>query len=157
MAHVKVFALGLALVGATTFALADAEVEGNGRLIALHPKVAQECSACHVAFWPNFLPTSSWKQVLTTLDKHYGADASLPAADQQEITDWIIANSQELGEAPPGNRITKAFWFTRKHGTRHVRADVWSRPSVKSPANCQACHVDAAKGDFNEHKIRIPG
>ena len=157
MAQVKVFALGLALVGASTFTLADPEVEGHGRRIALHPKVAQECSACHVAFWPNFLPTSSWKQVLTTLDKHYGADASLPAADQQEITDWIIANSQELGEAPPGNRITKAFWFTRKHGPRHVRADVWSRPSVKSPANCQACHVDAAKGDFNEHKIRIPG
>ena len=91
MAQVKVFALGLALVGASTFTLADNEVEGNGRRIALHPKVAQECSACHVAFWPNFLPTSSWKQVLTTLDKHYGADASLPAADQQEITDWIIA------------------------------------------------------------------
>ena len=102
MAQVKVFALGLALVGASTFTLADNEVEGNGRRIALHPKVAQECSACHVAFWPNFLPTSSWKQVLTTLDKHYGADASLPAADQQEITDWIIANPQRSEEHTSG-------------------------------------------------------
>ncbi len=157
MDHVRTFSVALALCGASTLLYADGDVEDSGRRIALHPKVAQECSACHVAFWPNFLPTSSWKQVLSTLDKHYGADASLAAADQQVIYDWIVANSQELGEAPPGNRITKAFWFTRKHGTRHIRADVWSRQSVKSPANCLACHIDAAKGDFNEHKIRIPG
>lgn len=157
MAFVGKIALGMALIGLGAMAQAEDEHEGGGRHLPLHPKVAQECAACHVAFWPNFLPTSSWKQVLGTLDKHYGADASLSAADQQVISDWFMANSQELGEAPPGNRITKAFWFTRKHGTRHVRADVWMRPSIKSPTNCQACHVDAAKGDFNEHKIRIPG
>jgi hypothetical protein len=157
MKYVRTFSMALALCAASTLLYADADVEDSARRIPLHPKVAQECSACHVAFWPNFLPTSSWKQVLSTLDKHYGADASLPAADHQVIFDWFLANSQELGEAPPGNRITKAFWFTRKHGTRHIRADVWSRQSVKSPANCQACHIDAAKGDFNEHKIRIPG
>jgi hypothetical protein len=134
----------------------DDEHEG-GRRVALHPKVAQECSACHVAFYPNFLPTSSWKKVMASLDKHYGTDASLAPADQQLITHWLLANSQELGEAPPDNRITKSFWFTRKHGTRHVRTEVWNRPAIKSPSNCQACHVDAAKGDFNEHRVRIPG
>lgn len=152
MTHFKLFTLSLALLGCGTVALAD----GAGQRIVLHPKMEQECSACHIAFRPNFLPTSSWMQVMGSLDKHYGADASLTPADQKEITDWIQANSQELGEAPPGNRITKSFWFTRKHGTNHVKAEVWRRASVKSPANCQACHVDAAKGDFNEHKIRIP-
>lgn len=133
-----------------------AVADGGGQRLTLLPKMESECSACHIAFRPNFLPTSAWKQVMGSLDKHYGTDASLSPADQQEITNWIVANAQELGEAPPDNRITKAFWFTRKHGTNHIKADVWRRNSVKSPANCQACHVDAANGDFNEHNIRIP-
>jgi len=153
--------LGLMMLASALGAQAEDGEHGDehegGRRVTLHPKVAQECSACHVAFYPNFLPTSSWEKVMTSLDKHYGSDASLTPADQQVISHWLTANSQELGEAPPDNRITKSFWFTRKHGTRHLRTEVWSRPAIKSPSNCQACHVDAAKGDFNEHRVRIPG
>lgn len=122
----------------------------------LLPKMEKECSSCHIAFRPNFLPKSSWQQVMASLDKHYGTDASLPAADTKEIADWLDTVALNVGEAPPNNRITQAFWFTRKHGTNHVKADVWQRASVKSRANCQACHVNADKGDFNEHNIRIP-
>lgn len=135
----------------------DEHEHEGGRRVPLIPKVAQECSACHVAYYPNFLPGSSWKKIMANLDKHFGADASLTPKDQQLITHWLLSNSQEFGEAPPENRITKSSWFTRKHGTRHVRADMWNRPSIKSPSNCQACHVDAAQGDFNEHRVRIPG
>jgi len=122
------------LVAAMCVHAEDEHEGGGGRRVALSPKVAQECSACHVAYYPNFLPTSSWKKVMANLDKHFGTDASLTPADQTEITHWLLANSQELGEAPPENRITKSFWFTRKHGTRHVRTDIWSRPSIKSPS-----------------------
>jgi hypothetical protein len=146
------FTFGMALLCFGTLALA----EEGGQRIQLNSKMEQECSACHIAFRPNFLPTSSWMQVMRSLDKHFGTDASLSNADHKEITDWIVANTQEIGSPPPGNRITKSFWFTRKHGTSHVKADVWSRDSVKSPANCQACHVNAAQGDFNEHNVRIP-
>jgi len=152
MAQFKTLTFGLMLLGCSALALAE---EGNSRL-KLNPKMAQECSTCHIAYRPNFLPTSSWKQVMGALDKHFGTDASLPAADHKEVTDWIVAHSQEIGTPPPDNRITRSFWFTRKHGTNHIKADVWSRDSVKSPANCQACHVNAAQGDFNEHNIRIP-
>jgi hypothetical protein len=148
--------VGLAIVTSALYVHAEDEHEG-GKRVPLIPKVAQECSACHVAYYPNFLPSSSWKKVMANLDKHFGTDASLAPADQQIITQWLLANSQEFGEAPPENRITKSSWFTRKHGTRHVRTDMWSRPSIKSPSNCQACHVDAAQGDFNEHRVRIPG
>ena len=151
MSRFTSFTLGLALLSSSTLAMAD-----GGQRITLNPKMEKECSTCHIAYRPNFLPTSAWKQVMSSLDKHYGTDATLAAADQTEISNWIVANSQEIGEVPPGNRITKAFWFTRKHGTNHIKPDVWSRNSVKSPANCEACHVDAAKGDFNEHNIRIP-
>lgn len=123
----------------------------------LLPKMEKECASCHIAFRPNFLPKSSWQKVMATLDQHYGTDASLSAADTQEITDWLNTVALDVGEAPPNNRITQSFWFTRKHGANHVKPYIWQRPSVKSRTNCQACHVNADKGDFNEHNIRIPG
>jgi len=128
----------------------------GGAVTPLLPKMEQECAACHIAFRPNFLPRSSWQKVMGSLDKHYGVDASLPDADTQVIADWLNSVAQELGEVPPNNRITESFWFKRKHGNNHVKADVWLRDSVKSRANCQACHANAALGDFNEHNIRIP-
>ncbi len=152
MTQFQSFTLGLAILGCSTLALA----EEGGKRLQLDSKMAQECSACHIAYRPNFLPTSSWKHIMGSLDKHFGTDASLSPADHQHITNWIVAHSQEIGAPPPGNRITKSFWFTRKHGTNHIKTEVWSRNSVKSPANCQACHVNAAQGDFNEHNIRIP-
>ncbi len=141
----------LALVATSSAAWADGP--------AVTPLLAQmekECSSCHIAYRPNFLPKSSWRQVMANLDKHYGADASLPPADTQAIAGWLDQVALDVGEAPPNNRITQSFWFNRKHGTSHVKADVWQRASVKSRSNCQACHVNADKGDFNEHAIRIP-
>jgi mono/diheme cytochrome c family protein len=157
MAFRSKWIIGLVMLTSALAAQAEDDEHEGGRRVTLLPKVAQECSACHVAYYPNFLPTSSWKKIMGSLDKHYGTDASLTPADQQIISHWLIANSQELAEAPADNRITKSSWFTRKHGTRHVRTEIWSRPSIKSPSNCQACHIDAAQGDFNEHRVRIPG
>lgn len=128
----------------------------GGGVTPLLPKMGKECSSCHIAYRPNFLPRSSWKQVMASLDQHYGADASLSDADTAEIAAWLDKTALDVGEAPPNLRITESFWFKRKHGTNHVKADVWSRASVKSRSNCQACHVNAAQGDFNEHNIRIP-
>lgn len=149
----------LALMGAAHAERGEAgEHEGGGRAArsTLLPKMAQECSSCHIAYRPNFLPTSSWMKIMANLDKHFGTDASLADADQKAITDWLRANSQQVGEAPPDNRITRAFWFQRKHGSRHLGADVWSRASIKSPSNCQACHTNADQGNFDEHAVRVP-
>ena len=32
----------------------------------------------------------------------------------------------------------------------------FSRESVGGRANCVACHRDAERGDFNEHRVAIP-
>ena len=145
--------IATALVGLSGI---TAWAEGGGATPLL-PKMEAECSACHIAYRPNFLPRAAWKQVMASLDKHYGTDASLPAADTAEIAAWLNKTALDVGDIPPKLRITESFWFKRKHGTNHVKAEVWSRASVKSRSNCQACHVNAAKGDFNEHNIRIPG
>ena len=117
----------------------------------------QECGSCHLAFPTNLLPKASWQRVMNGLDKHYGSDASLDADAQKQINIWLQANGgqgKRAREEPPLDRITRSAWFERKH--REVNAATFKRVSIKSPANCTACHRDAAQGDFEEDRVRIP-
>ena len=117
----------------------------------------QECSSCHLAFAPGLLPAESWRKVMTGLDKHFGSDASIGDQDNKEITAFLVRNASNRWSAPTSPlRITEAAWFKRKHDSREVPTTVWKSPKVKSPANCQACHPQAERGDFNERNIRIP-
>lgn len=116
-----------------------------------------ECASCHMAYPPGLLGQKNWQNIMSGLDKHFGADASLDPKIQTEITQWLMKNAatkEKYSALAPDNRITKTSWFIRKHD--EVRSDVWKRAGVKSPANCSACHADAAKGDFNEDRVRIP-
>ena len=116
-----------------------------------------ECTSCHMAYPPGLLGQKSWQNIMSGLDKHFGTDASLDPKAQAEITQWLIKNAatkEKYSALAPENRITKTSWFIRKHD--EVRADVWKRAGIKSPANCMACHADASSGDFNEDSIRIP-
>lgn len=116
-----------------------------------------ECASCHMAYPPGLLSEQSWKNVMSSLSKHFGTDASVDAKTQAEITSWLMKNAatrQKYSETAPENRITKTSWFIRKHD--EVRLDVWKRAGVKSPANCSACHIDAANGIFSEKNIKIP-
>lgn len=116
-----------------------------------------ECASCHMAYPPGLLSEKSWQNVMSALGKHFGTDASVDAKTRTEITNWLIKNAatrQKYSETAPENRITKTSWFIRKHD--EVKADVWKRAGVKSPANCGACHIDAASGVFSEKNIKIP-
>jgi hypothetical protein len=94
---------------------------------------------------------------MASLDKHFGADASLATAETKEITDFLVkfGSNRWSGAATP-LRITETMEFKRQHGGDELPAGVWKRPSVKGPSNCQACHPGADKGDFNERSIKIP-
>ena len=116
-----------------------------------------ECASCHMAYPPALLSEQSWKNVMSSLSKHFDTDASVDAKTQAELTNWLIKNAatrQKYSETAPENRITKTSWFIRKHD--EVRPDVWKRAGIKSPANCSACHIDAANGIFSEKNIKIP-
>ncbi len=124
---------------------------------ALPLAYTQECGSCHLAFPPNLLPKASWQRVMSSLDKHYGSDASLDAATQKQIDTWLQTyggQGKRAREEPPQDRITRSAWFERKH--REVSAATFKRVAIKSPANCAACHGDAAQGDFDEDRVRIP-
>jgi hypothetical protein len=117
----------------------------------------EECASCHMAYPPGLLGQKNWQSIMSGLDKHFGADASLDAKTQTEIAQWLIKNAAtraKYSAFASENRITKTTWFIRKHD--EVQLDVWKRAGIKSPANCSACHADAVKGDFEEDRVRIP-
>lgn len=156
--------LGLALVAVLLplGATAADKYGGENRGKPLQPaqvnaKWQQECGSCHIAYAPGLLPAESWRKLMSRLDKHFGDDASLTAQESKEITTFLVNNASNRWSANTAPlRITESAWFKTKHNNREIAPDTWKRPSVKSPANCQACHVDAAKADFNEDRIKIP-
>jgi mono/diheme cytochrome c family protein len=136
--------------------------EGKSLALALRPgqvdvKWQQECSSCHIAYAPGLLPAESWRRVMAGLDQHFGTDASLTPTESREITDFLVryGTNRWSGAAAP-IRITETSGFVREHRGDEVPAGAFKRASVKSAANCQACHSAAANGDFNEHGVRIP-
>jgi nitrate/TMAO reductase-like tetraheme cytochrome c subunit len=121
----------------------------------------EECSSCHLAYPPQMLHADSWRAMMNGLSKHFGTDASLDEKRRATITDFLVTNSgdRKTGDTRdargfPLLRITETARFAKKH--REVPAATWKRASIKSPANCTACHAQAAAGDYNEHSINIP-
>lgn len=143
--------LGLA---ALTPAHADS---GNMLPRSVPAAYTQECGSCHTAYPPGMLPARSWQRMMNGLDKHYGTDASLDAATLQQISVWLQAYAgtyKRVREEPPQDRITRSAWFERKH--RKVDPAVWTHASVKSAANCAACHSGADRGDYDDDNLRYP-
>ena len=122
------------------------------------PKYQQECAACHLAYPPGLLPAASWQRLMGGLDRHFGTDASLDAESAALVTRWLVAHAgtgrRVSATPPPEDRITRSAWFIRKHD--EVAPAVWKRASIKSAANCLACHPGAERGDFEEDRVRIP-
>ena len=152
----KKFSLALALAAGL---LVNAQADPVGSRVTPLPQYQQECAACHMAYPPGLLPAASWQRMMGSLNKHYGTDASLDAASASNISGWLKTNAgsyKRVSEEPPQDRITRSAWFLRKHRDGEVPAGVWKRASVGSPANCVACHAQAAQGNFDEHAVKIP-
>ncbi len=147
--------LSLGLLSLAGLSLADGD--RSRPVLPLLPVYKQECAACHLAYPPGMLPAASWQRITANLPTHYGTDASLDPATVSELNRWLVANAgtyKRVREVPPEDRITRSAWFVRKHD--EVPAAAWKRASVKSAANCAACHGGAEKGDFSEDLVRIP-
>ncbi len=121
----------------------------------------EECASCHLAYPPQMLDANSWRAVMSGLSKHFGSDASIDESRRLAITDFLVAHSggRKTGETRdakglPLLRITETARFEKRH--RKISAATWQHAAIKSPANCSACHPDAAAGGYSERAIRIP-
>ena len=135
------------------------EMQG-GNLMAKNTAWVAECSTCHIAYPPGVLPASSWREIMRTLDQHFGTDASLDAKAVAEILPFLEQNAGESSAretkaaqaGKPTLRITEMGWFKHEHD--EISDIIWKR--VNSPSNCVACHTQADKGNFDEDAIKIP-
>ena len=145
-----------AVAGLAVAPLAQAD-DGRRMPRTVPAAYTQECGACHTAYPPGLLPAVSWHRVMAGLDRHYGSSASLDAASVAQLDAWLQAHAgtyKRVREAPPEDRITRSIWFERKH--RAIDPATWKLASVKSAANCVACHAGADRGDFDDDNVQMP-
>ncbi|MDP2264187.1 MAG: diheme cytochrome c [Hydrogenophaga sp.] len=154
----KVLAGRLGVALCVGFVLGTAHAE-SGRLMpqVVLPVYVQECAACHTAYPPGMLPARSWQRLMGGLDQHFGTDASLDPATVQQLAGWLQAHAgtyKRVAKEPSEDRITRSAWFVRKH--RHIELGVWLLPSVKTAANCAACHTGTEQGLYDDNRLQMP-
>lgn len=139
------------------------------------PLYAEECGACHMAYQPGLLPSSSWQRIMAAdaLADHYGDDASLGDDLRAQLTDYLTAHAADqaqrvrsrafavskAGSAAASTglpRITETAYFLRKHDDIPARL-VSENPDVSSFSQCNKCHRQADSGNYHEDQVRIPG
>ena len=150
-----VAALGAMLALAAGGAFADDDVRIRP---PNHAAWRQECGTCHVAYPPQLLPAVSWRAIMNGLDRHFGTDASFDPQQRADILRFLETNAGRGRGSTGGKprlRITETRWFIHEH-SEELPANIWRRPSVKSPANCIACHTAADRGDYSERTLRLP-
>lgn len=143
-------------------ALAD---KGPRVQVISDPLVVKECSACHMAFQPEFLPARSWKKLMEPkeLSNHFGDDATLPEASRARIEAYLMQNAAgvapgkesgkvaaSIGAGETPLRITETGRWLQKHRPGEVNPESFKSPKVKSKANCVACHSGAAQGLYED-------
>ncbi len=135
---------------------------------ALDPLYTQECGSCHLVYPANLLPAASWKAVMAGLEDHFGENAELDQQDNLQIESFLINNSADNGRYANLRyaatidsrtvplRITELPFFVREHDEVPKRM-VQGNEQVGSFSQCDACHTNATRGDFDEDQVSIPG
>jgi len=120
----------------------------------------KECTACHLAYPTKGLSAKSWKGVMSNLANHFGDNAEMSAKTTKLIGQYLQDNASGRrwfsSATSKSNRITDTSWFRRAHDEVPSRL-VTGNPQVKTFARCDACHLHAKQGQFDEHDVRIPG
>ena len=128
----------------------------------------QRCASCHVAFRPDLLPASSWRELIDELPDHFGVAVELPAAQAVAVLAFLESQAanrvstaialgvmERMASTDRPLRVTETRWFRSRHFG--IARATWARSEVASPANCAACHRNAERGIFDELSVHIPG
>jgi len=121
------------------------------------PAYRSECGDCHLPYPPALLAAPDWQRLLAGLDRHFGSDATVDRENRAKIAAFLerhAGSPHKLGSAGEPPRISQTARFKRKH--REVPKALWQDARVKSAANCEACHRDAAAGRYSEHDLVLP-
>ena len=109
------------------------------------------------------VPVANWSDIMQKLEGHVGKNGKVDAEGAKIIARYLdqpipVEQAGNLEKMLPDAslRITEQPRFLRKHDEVPKKM-VAGNPKVGSFSQCDRCHADAAKGDFNEHRVDIPG
>jgi hypothetical protein len=152
----------------------DRKEPGNGAASAALPDPGYtlykaECAGCHIAYPPSLLPAASWRATMGALQDHFGENAEIDMATADRIMSFLDDHAAAKGTGTYGERtwratvgrapmlrITETDYFRGQHHEIPERM-VIGNPQVGSFSRCEACHAKAELGNFDEHRVRIPG
>ena len=133
------------------------------------PAYAKECGSCHFAYLPGMLPARSW-QALLQQKTHFGESLALAPDTHQKIEAYLAANAADhsayegshvilsrLPDSATPLRITQLPLMRQYHSMVSKLMGAGAVPVKGGLGNCEACHADAASGDFGLKKIHVPG
>ena len=133
--------------------------------MASNEDFTSECGDCHEVYHPSLLPHASWTTLMTSLDDHFGEDASLMPETAVTITAHLLAHASEAWDTEAANRfrtvspeaptqISATPYWVRKHDD--IADAVFKRKGVGGKSHCKSCHLDADSGRFDDQQINIP-
>jgi len=129
-----------------------------------NPLYIDECGSCHMAYPPQLLPSASWRKIMQGLDDHFGENAEVDASARKVLDTYLVETSgssayhklfRNLGDQTP-LRITELPYFVHEHDeipSRFIQAN----DKVSALSQCNACHQNAERGQFDEDDVIIPG
>lgn len=129
----------------------------------------KECSACHMAYQPGFLPARSWEKIFSNLHDHFGENAELPVEDTKTLKAYAMQNAADHSDYKRSKKIMKSLSASdtplRITDVKYIRSEhhevpdrlITGNPKVKSLSRCENCHTHADSGSFSEGEINIPG
>ena len=94
----------------------DDEDQGKAPMVS-NAKWVSECGACHLAYPPRMLPAESWRAIMAGLDKHFGSNAGLDAADVNEITAFLEKNADTRKKSHEMHRASRYCASPRPAGS----------------------------------------
>ena len=130
----------------------------------------EECGSCHFAFQPGLLPSVSWQKLFASsaLENHFEENAELDEPLRKALLNYALQNaaeksyykrSRKIEYATRGQdaplRITEVSYIKRKHHEIPERL-ITGNDDVNSLSNCDACHTQADKGNFDDDSVNIP-
>jgi len=127
----------------------------------------ENCSECHFAFHPSLLPARSWQKIFDNQHTHFDEDLDLDADTVTELLKFHLDNAAEKGLTEPARkilyytpedvtpiRITKTVYWKNKH--KDIDEVYWKHDKIRLKGNCNACHLDAKEGTYEDSDMRLP-
>ncbi len=134
-----------------------------------HRVYATDCGTCHKPYPAYLLTEKSWSRLMDGLNEHFNeriTEHNISTPARSSIRNYLSSHSAEhstreaafkmsrsIGDNAPISTSKIAFW-RETHAA--IDPSVYKRPSIKSRANCAACHIDFEFGVLDDNKILIP-